>query len=367
MNRRRDPLLALITVVGTVALCLSLAEVVLRFLPVRTAMYAVPVNATSSVFHFTPNRDFIFSRDWDMVMVNHGHINNAGFVNDKDYRKDDKTPLLAVVGDSFIEAAMVPFQRTVHGRLAKAFAGKLRVYSFGASGAPLSQYLIWASYAVREYGATALLINVVGNDFDESLAKYKIGPGFWLYVRNAQGNLHLQLFPYQPTILGKLVRMSALARYLVFSLHIEELGTTLRSQLLRPANAEPRFAGNTTAEASAARVKDSLMAIDAFFRDLRDRVRLPPDHVAFAMDGFRYPQNAAAGKGTYFDLMRHAFRNKAEALGYEVVDLDPAFFARYARTGERYEYPRDGHWNAIGHQICFEAVMASRLLKRLIH
>ena len=74
----------------------------------------------------------------------------------------------------------------------------------------------------------------------------------------------------------------------------------------------------------------------------------------------------AAGGGTYFDVMRRAFHAKAEALGYEVIDLDSNFFARHARTGERFEFPHDGHWNAAGHEVAFEAVMASRLIKALV-
>ena len=61
--------------------------------------------------------------------------------------------------------------------------------------------------------------------------------------------------------------------------------------------------------------------------------------------------------------MRTAFRAKAEALGYEVLDLDGRFVERHARTGERFEYLRDGHWNPAGHEVAFEAVLSSRLLQ----
>src|SRR5262245_53576418 len=117
-----------------------------------------------------------------MHNINRGHTNNAGFVNDQDYRRDDPLPLLAVIGDSYIEARMVPFAKTLEGRLAHALRDRSRVYSFAAGGAPLSQYLIWAEHAVHTYGARALVINVVGNDFDESLPAYRAGPGFWFYV-----------------------------------------------------------------------------------------------------------------------------------------------------------------------------------------
>jgi hypothetical protein len=365
MTRRREFLLGATTVLGTIVIILAVAEVVLRFLPVASGMRTMPVTADSPVFHFTPNRDFVFSRDWDMILVNRGHINNAGFVNDQDYQKDHKTPLLAVVGDSYIEAAMVPYRDTLHGRLAKALEGKLRVYSFGASGAALSQYLIWARHAVREYGAAAVVINVIGNDFDESLAAYRTSPGFWSYVPDENKALRLRLFEYRPPPRARIM-WSALASYLVFNLQLGYLWSNLRSLLFgTPAQAEARYAGNTAVDTSAARVSDSLAAIDAFFRDLPDLVGLPPDRVTFTMDGFRYPEGAADGAGTYYDLMRRAFRAKAEALGYEVIDLDPMFFARHRRTRERFEQERDGHWNPAGHEVAFEAVMASRLMKQL--
>jgi hypothetical protein len=84
------------------------------------------------------------------------------------------------------------------------------------------------------------------------------------------------------------------------------------------------------------------------------------------MDGFRYADAAADAGGTYFALMRRAFQTKAGALGYEVIDLDPWFFARHGRTGARFEFTRDGHWNSVGHEVAAEAVMSSRLLQSVL-
>ena len=69
--------------------------------------------------------------------------------------------------------------------------------------------------------------------------------------------------------------------------------------------------------------------------------------------------------GTYFDRMRQFFRTRAETLGYEVIDLDRYFFSRHKRSGERFEYPRDGHWSPIGHEVAFEAIMSSKLLAKI--
>jgi hypothetical protein len=76
---------------------------------------------------------------------------------------------------------------------------------------------------------------------------------------------------------------------------------------------------------------------------------LPPEKVLFTLNGLRYPAAMAGGRGSYFDLMRQAFLDKPMSLGYEAIDLDPRFAARHAQTGERFEFPADGHWNANGH------------------
>ena len=299
----------------------------------------------------------------------HGRVNNAGFVNDQDYVRDGP-PLIAVIGDSFIEAQMVPYAETLQGRLAAALAGKFRVYSFAASGAPLSQYLIFAGHAVREYGARAVVINVVGNDFDESLAAYQRRPRL-LAVR-AGCDRRAAAAPdarTEPGTLISLARHSALARYVIINLRHPEPAVrdplARRADLRQPANAQPRYAGNTDASADQKRVKDSLAALDAFFRDVPERVGLPPERVLFTLDGFRSADAAQAGPGTYFDLMRRAFIEKAAALGYEVIDLDTRFIPRHARTGESFEFVDDNHWNGAGHGVAAEAVLESKLLARL--
>src|SRR5215218_9782103 len=104
-----------------------IAEIVLRFRPVSTGLRPRPVNAEHTVFQYEPSHSFVFSRDWNFAVANEGWINNDGFVNAQDYVVNDTKPLLAVIGDSFIEAAMVPYEQTVQGRLAKQLDGIARV------------------------------------------------------------------------------------------------------------------------------------------------------------------------------------------------------------------------------------------------
>jgi hypothetical protein len=357
-------LLASVSILIGIVGFLLLAELALNLLPVASGLRSMPVDAEHPVYHFEPNRSYVFSHGWKLQIVNRGRVNNAGWVNDQDYRKDNAMPLVAVVGDSFIEAQMVPYAETMQARLATALEGQFRVYSFAGSGAPLSQYLIWARHAVRDYGARAVVINVVINDFDESHTAYRTAPGFWLYAPDQNGVLQLRLTPHQRGFLWALAQKSALARYLLINLKIGPriMATPWLTRLfVRPAQAET---ADQATDADPRRVRDSYAVIDAFLRDLPGMVELPRDRIVLLVDGFRSPEAAAAGAGSYFDLMRKALLAKAAAQGYEAIDLDPLFFARRT-AGLRFDYPEDLHWNGAGHAVAAEAVLSSRLMRAL--
>ena len=135
-TKRRSRLKALL--LGC-AITLVVLEIVLRCVPVSTGLRPEAVDAEHPVYHFEPDHSFVFSRDWNLALANKGHVNNVGFVNDQDYVAQDDKPLVAIVGDSFIEAQMVPYAGTAQGRLATKYANSARVYSFAAAAAPLSQ------------------------------------------------------------------------------------------------------------------------------------------------------------------------------------------------------------------------------------
>jgi hypothetical protein len=369
MTPGRERFFAFLVPILSVLACLLLAEVVLNFLPVATGLGTLPVSPEFPVLHYEPNRNYVFSQGWNLEHVNRGHVNNAGWVNDQDYRKDDPTPLIAIVGDSFIEAQMVPYPETMQAGLAKALAGRFRVYSFAGSGAPLSQYLIWARHAVREYGARAVVINVVFNDFDESHVAYKFGPGFWLYAPDQDGELRLRLTELRRGALWWLAKHSALARYLLINLKLQayvlELPLIRDLALGRPAKAEDRHGEDVMSDADPQRVKISCSVIDAFFRDLPAMVELPAERILFTLDGFHDPALAAASAGSYFDRMRRAFRARGQVLGYEVIDLDPFFFDHLHQTGEPGNFLHDFHWNATGHGVAAAAILSSGFLDRI--
>lgn len=140
----------LISITLGILLPLLTAELVLRFLPVNEGARPQAVDQEHPVRSLEPNRTFVCSADWNFAIVNRVRTNNLGFVNDQDYVTDPPSPLLALIGDSYVEALMVPFHDSVAGRLLTRSTRSERVYSFGTSSSALSNY--WPMRIMRRRG-----------------------------------------------------------------------------------------------------------------------------------------------------------------------------------------------------------------------
>lgn len=345
---------------STVMALLAL-EVALRFFPVSTRGHSQPVNNTSPMLHFKPNNDFTFSRNWNFTLVNRGRSNNYGYVNNNDYFADAKTPLLAVIGDSYVEALMTPFAETVQGRLWDCFNPDYRVYSFGASGSPLSQYLAYTRYVAETFAPKVVALVVVGNDFDESLYRYKRAPGLHYFKELPNGAFSLARVDFNPAkeygnLLG-FIGDSALVRYIVLNMQVSNLSTL--KEFLKPRS-DQRFVGNTFANADDERVAFSKKAVDYFLEQMPGAARLKPQNIVLIVDGPReliYEKGKLEEfAGAYFPVMRGYFIQQARERGFTVVDMQPIFVEHYKKHGLRFEYKTDGHWNGLAHGLAAKAV-----------
>ena len=353
---------SLISILFGLAVTLVLLELVLRLMPVSSSTDTMMVDDNNPIVRFTPNRAFTFSKGWQFAITNTGRINNYGFINEQDYVKHAEHGPLTIIGDSYVEAMMVPYEQTVQGRLARVLGKKGKVYSLGISGSQLAQYLAFAQYAWTEFHPQALVFIIVGNDFDESLTKYKRDPGFHFFQQNGDSHdLSLVRIDYQPTLAKRIMREFALARYLWGTVGIGHIGGRQLS--------EGRYVGNTAAHASEERLADSRRVVDHFLAELPRRVGLAKNRFLFVVDAMR-PQiysesDLRRADGSYFDLMRQYFLEQVTSHGYEAIDMQPRLISRHHRDGSRFEFPIDAHWNDVGHQEAAEAIASSRMFAAL--
>ena len=383
---KRGPRLWLLRLASTLiglAVLLAVLELTFRFLPIRAATPRLLPSGDDRIARFHPNERWRYSAGWNFFIVNELRTNNAGWVSEIDYVREADRPLLAFVGDSFVQGDHLPWADTCHGRLARRLEEEIRVYSFAINGAPLSQYLAYAEHARDTYRPDALVIPIIGNDFAESFRPYQAARNHAIYFafeEESDGELMLvppEESPEPPQSLFRRLRRwvnehSRVLRYRAYNVRL----TRLRFHEERRRN-DPNAAGTPGlpfAETDPAkkhpdRVAASYRAVDAFLRMLPERSGLAPQQIAFVVDGIR-PYRYTEGwehrwDESFHDVMRRYFMDEARADGYDVIDMQPVFVDHYRSHQQPFNWLRDTHWNALGHGLCAEQVGRSRALHQL--
>jgi hypothetical protein len=324
-----------------------LVEALFRLMPVAYLPPIEPVNAEAPMARFQPNVEYRWSRDWNFSVVTRKRSNNYGYIYGADYRPEEKTPLLALIGDSLLEAQQVDTGKSAGELLHAALAGQGRVYSLAISGAPLSQYLAYAEYARRTFRADALAIVIAPNDFDESLIKYKSDGRFHYFSEDGK----LERVDYELTGIKSVLRHSAALRYIMYN-----LDAGIRLQAWKAAQSMPDV---------EKRLADSRKAVDYFFEQLPGRTGLGPERIVFVLDPLRRAiystETWEKARDTFYGRVPEYFAKQAAKRGYEVIDLAPVFIRAHTLGRTVESAPTDSHWSAFGHELVASQIAASRV------
>lgn len=363
MNKTKLLFIKLLIFCSSLFFILLSIEVMLKFFPVSTGGHTMPLNEKHTLVCYKKNTTMISSSGWRMKNKRTYHVNNYGFLNLEDYSNKITQPILAIIGDSYVEAQQVSQKKTLYSILQKKASQKFYVYSLARSFAPLSQYVKWAEFAHKEFNPQKMIFCIVGNDFDDSLAKYNKGPGYRYFIDQSEKQLHIKRFDYEPGALKRVLRYSSLARYAIFNLKIRDVFYRLG----KPGQLEDQmnFAGSTHFWKNDQIINDSKKVVDTFLFDVLKVTNLLPQDILFVVDGIR-PQmyNKAyrmKAKESYFATMRSYFMNEANNLNFEVIDMDIVFFEHYKKNNVKFEFPDDAHWNETGHRVVAEAILKSKV------
>ena len=384
MSHGREIALRVVSAVIGMTTLLAVVELTFWILPVREASPRFLPSGDDRIARFHPNEQWRYAAGWDFFIVNEMRTNNAGWASEIDYVREADTPLLAFVGDSFVEGNHLPWGDTCHGRLTGQLEGELRVYSFGMSTSPLSQYLAYAEHARDTYWPDAMVIPIIENDFDQSLPQFlkpSRYPLLFTFKEQSEGGLMLAspTLPSkeEPTSLVRRLRrwVNQHSRLLQYRLnHVRSTWVSIHDERRRNdrhAAGMPGTPFHVTDPAAAHRdrVAESRRSVDAFLRMLPERSGLAPQQIVFVVDGirpYRYTEDwEHRWNGSYHDVMRRYFMDEARADGYEVIDMQPVFVDHYRSHRQPFNWLRDNHWNALGHGLCAEQVGRSQALHRL--
>lgn len=343
----------LLTVPALIALIFIL-ELTLRFLVPVSEIPAAHFDNKDLMYRFRPCQSGIYRIGKYGQQSGRWRINNFGWNSPYDYREEKNKIRIAVIGDSYVEAFQVDVEKSFPYLLGKKLGSEYEVYSFGISGAPLSQYLHIIRYVDKYFNPDMLIVNVCSNDFDESILEYNAGgtrfmtlsvSGQDVVENKPQANKNFAEFALWKRIINK----SALARYVLFNLKLKQVYSELTDRKARKAyenNIDFALAGNRqVAINTAARYVIGKVRAENLARD-----------IIFLFDGPRdkiYEGRLEDSKILWLHNMVRDICKENEIL---FLDMSVPMKNDYRIHRMAFNSKLDDHWNEYGHQFVADAL-----------
>lgn len=361
MNNRI--LVNLLTILTSFFFIILILEIFFRFMPVINSIYWGVINQDNPVLRHTPNTIITYSKDWNFKYKTNRKVNNYGFLNDQSYIQKSKNFKISVIGDSYVETLLNSYENTFYGKLENSFKSHANVYSFGVSGAQLSQYLFWIEYVNENFNSDLFIIPIIANDFDESFYKYKKARGFHYFdEKKIDGSLYLVDREY--SLIRKLIFKSSLFRYIFFHLNIGDILRNAKIDFINffsDQKTNKRYIGNVVAKVSEEQEKDGYLATKLFFKKL-NQINSDNKPIIFILDAIRpsiYDPNGLDQNAidSFWNKMRIDFKKNAKENGYLILDMQLIFQNHFKKYKNFFEFKTDGHWNDLAHSIIHKSLL----------
>jgi len=333
---------AALVIAGALACVLGL-EALFHVLPVSTYT-DVGYHIDPRILTYRPGHSFRLSWGWNLENPLRQQANNLGFLSERDFTPDPRS--LALIGDSFVDASMLPPGERVGDQVQKAL-GARPVYAMGGPGSSLLDYAERVRYASEKLDVRDFVVVLETGDIKQ--------------VYCGSGNIHSPCLDRKtgearvetqppPSSLKLVLRHSAFLQYMLGHLRFDPVSRLRRAfaapPAARPASGRSYWAGVT--EADIDRIVGEFFARVAPYRKGR---------LVFVLDSDRLEMNR--GEVAPDPLRAHLVATLEEG-GAEVVDLAPVFARSVQETGYHLEIsPHDAHWNARATKLVAEAVAAA--------
>jgi hypothetical protein len=282
-------------------------------------------------------------------------INNEGWNSPYDYTKNNK-PTIAIFGDSYIEAFQIDVEKSLGPVLQNKLAPQFNVFSFGTSGAPLSQYLQLARYANRKFEPQIMVLNLIHNDFDESIAAQQYNKLYLRYRKINDSTFAEDGIEKNPeaSFRFKMLNATATGRYLLHNLKIQEMD--FNSFFKRKSTSDTAaFNANIDVKKVLAQQDDIRKVTELILLQLKKE--FPSTRLILLMDGLRKEiYDNTPPEESNIIWMNTMVKELANQHNIEFIDLTEAFAADYQKNNTHFESPYDWHWNEYGHRIAAETL-----------
>lgn len=324
-------------------------EALLRLLPVSGATYT-SYWLDPLVLSYPPHHQWQMSTGWALRNPQRMRANNAGFAAEHDFVPDPEA--VALVGDSYVEASMLPLAARPAAQLEQALGGQRRVYALGGPGSSLLDYAERIRLAHERWGVRDFVVLLERGDVRQALCGSGNVHARCLERQNLQPRT--ELLP-PPSMLKRWLRHSAFAQYVVSQLKVDfrRLPSQAFPELLHGA-----ASSGQTGPAWPPGGPQGLA--EAVAREFFERIG---SHVAgrlvLVVDSDRH--RLARGERPD-DPDRDHFIQLARTAGATVVDAEPLLRQHFSQSSLSLDVgPYDAHLNPLGVKLLAQAAARALL------
>lgn len=345
---------ALFVLLGALSTVVGL-ELALQLMPVSTSTktdyYIQP-----GILTYPPHHRWTMSTGWDLRDVQHLRANNYGFAAEHDFAPNSHA--IGLVGDSGVEASMLPTKDRPAAQLERMIKGVRPVYAMGGPGSSLLDYGVRIRWAYETLGLRDFVVMMESVDATQALCD--------------SGNIHGRCLDSKTLALRAqyrapsgwlkdLLRGSALAQYLVSQLKFTPARLNSADFWRSGAPEEMPSSDSPSVELSAPlsvdldpRQKEVIdAALNEFLRDIENLEML---RLIFAIDMNRddLKSTSPVRDQSYYVVERLQY------MGYNVIHGAPYFRAHADKSPLRLDVgPHDGHLNSLGINLLMRGVANS--------
>lgn len=362
----------LLVTIPTLIILILLLELILSFfmpLPSRPdTIYdqstdILKFSSESGSGTYTKGKFFQIRADW--------HINNAGWNSLVDYEPETDKERIAIIGDSYVEALQVDVDKKYAHLMRNMLGPDTEVYSFGKSLYALPQYLHVSRHVAETYHPSTLIINVVHNDFEESLdgggndlrhqalMQLIVNEDSTITERPPYYHPYLQQ-RLNPGWFRSLMLKSRLQRYIRYPDFLGIQPFRMAQAYFNQSNSKseqntPQYEANVNVEEVLEMREQIELAVDYTIGKIREEN--PNKRIIFVMDGPRegiYAGNDVSESGAYW--LNNLMHEAAQKHNVEFINLAPLMQADYRENQTKFNSEVDWHWNEYGHQLVAETL-----------
>ncbi len=311
-----------------------------------------------STFYDTENKivkysnhitDGTYTVGLDAAIKGRWHINEQGWNSTVNFSEKTDLNRIAIIGDSYVEGFHVNVEDRFSELLRTEVSDSIDIIELGRAGAPLSQYLHMARYCYKKYQPNTFVFNVVYNDFDGSLSLLNNAEHFLrLDIKEAEV-VETEIKPYPEDRTNSVWKNSALIRYLYYNAKLGTIGSVQHS---KEAYEKAVKEHQQKIEENTDKI---ILGIDYVFSCMLSE--FPDVRIIVILDASRpciYTSDYEACTETkLFKACEEICLDK----NIEVVNMGPIMQAHYKEHSSKFEYEEDVHWNRLGHQLVFEALL----------